>query len=752
MAASVDELAPLLLDYRSAHGGKSSSSATKAPVAAPAPAAAAPAAAAAAAPAGDGDWRFSLLRSVGEECQTEAELTSLLQRKAEFRLYDGFEPSGRMHIAQGVFKAVNVNKCTKAGGIFIFWVADWFALMNDKMGGDLEKIKTVGKYLIEVWKAAGMDMTRVKFLWSSDEICNHAKQYWLQALDIARRSTLSRIKKCGQIMGRKEDGLTAAQILYPIMQCTDVFFLKADICQLGVDQRKVNMLARDYCDLAGIAHKPVILSHHMLYGLKAGQAKMSKSDPDSAIFMEDSAADVERKIKQAYCPTKPEEVSKVAEEESMQLVEDTLKNPCLDYCKNIVFPAGGDGYVFKAGMKSFSDFESLKEAFIAGQVSEADLKATLIAEVNKLLEPVRQHFQKDANAKELLAKITQWKKENLAVVSSSLTRLDKVVDAKGGPVYAVFAPLPTETIRLESVLGVLSRLQQAPKGTQRILWLEDWTAFTLSRVSGNAACIKGFYELLLAACRSLAPALMKDVRVCWQEEMILLAPSEYWISVINAGRKCSVERIREQMPAGESLEQSSQVVASLMHIGDVFALRGSKATTLACDGYHENLHALAKELCESSGLGAPEIVKGDMPALRLQPEGEVVGVEADVNVMLTDKDLDVNRKIKKAFCQGGNVESCPPLFWAGELMKLTGAPLEITRKPDNGGDKSYTEAKPLKEDFASGALHPGDLKPAVSKMVNKVLETLRAELKSSDVLKKAQKDLENLLKASAKKK
>ena len=25
----------------------------------------------------------------------------------------------------------------EAGGQFIFWVADWFALMNDKMGGAL---------------------------------------------------------------------------------------------------------------------------------------------------------------------------------------------------------------------------------------------------------------------------------------------------------------------------------------------------------------------------------------------------------------------------------------------------------------------------------------------------------------------------------------------------------------------------------------------------------------------------------------
>merc|ERR1719277_2418945 len=311
-------------------------------------------------------WRFDLVRSVGEECQTEKELWGVLRRtrkfyKTEFRCYDGFEPSGRMHIAQGVFKAVNVNKCTQAGGTFIFWVADWFALMNDKMGGDLDKIKTVGKYLIEVWKATGMDMSRVKFMWSSDEITNNAEAYWGQALDIARRSTLCRIKKCCQIMGRSEDALMAAQIMYPIMQATDVFFLEADICQLGVDQRKVNMLAQDYCDWAG-RKKPVILSHHMLYGLKAGQPKMSKSDPDSAIFMEDTPEDVERKIRNAYCPSVPEEAVAGSHDEEMHLVKDDLMNPCLDYLKHILFSR--EGYTFSAGGKVFTEFEDVKRAFV----------------------------------------------------------------------------------------------------------------------------------------------------------------------------------------------------------------------------------------------------------------------------------------------------------------------------------------------------------------------------------------------------
>ena len=47
-------------------------------------------------------------------------------------------------------KAINVNKLTSCGVHFVFWVADWFALLNNKMGGDLEKIKIVGRYMIEV--------------------------------------------------------------------------------------------------------------------------------------------------------------------------------------------------------------------------------------------------------------------------------------------------------------------------------------------------------------------------------------------------------------------------------------------------------------------------------------------------------------------------------------------------------------------------------------------------------------------------
>lgn len=208
-----------------------------------------------------------------------------------------------------------------AGAIFYFWIADYFAMLNGKFDGDLEKIRTVGKYFIEVWKVAGMKMSNVKFLWASEEISRRPNEYWLGVMDVACRNSIARVKKCSTIMGKKEsDSLRVSQMIYPAMQCTDVFFLDVDICQLGIDQRKVNMLAIEMSDPK--ADKPIVVSHGMISGLIEGQEKMSKSNPDSAIFMEDSLEEVNRKIKKAFCPEK--------------IIDG---NPILDYCKNIIFGA-----------------------------------------------------------------------------------------------------------------------------------------------------------------------------------------------------------------------------------------------------------------------------------------------------------------------------------------------------------------------------------------------------------------------------
>lgn len=341
--------------------------------------------------------KLKLLREVGEEIIDEQELLTLLKEKKNPIAYDGFEPSGKIHIAQGILRAINVNKMTKTGIKFKMWVADWHGWANNKMGGDLDKIQIVGKYFIEVWKASGMDLKNVEFVWASEAMGN--KEYWKTVMQIARHTTLNRILRTTQIMGRSEsDTLQASQIFYPCMQAADIFYLKADICQLGMDQRKVNILARELGDKLGF-WKPIAMHHHMLMGLgepvksddpieRAIAMKMSKSKPDTCIFMTDTQEDIKRKFKKAYCPEKM-----------------ATDNPILEYCKYIVFEKFDTFEIERpekyGGNLTFRSYTDLEKAFVAGELHPMDLKTATAKYINQLLEPVRDYFEKNKEAKKL---------------------------------------------------------------------------------------------------------------------------------------------------------------------------------------------------------------------------------------------------------------------------------------------------------------------------------------------------------------
>jgi len=680
--------------------------------------------------------------TVGEECISAKELKALLLSKgrdsgneAGINLYDGFEPSGRMHIAQGVFKAMNVNKCTAKGtnSKFTFWVADWFALMNDKMGGDLEKIKIVGKYLIEVWKAAGMNLEHVEFKWASTEITEKAHIYWPIMLDVARRFNITRIKKCCQIMGRLEGNLSSAQVLYPLMQCTDVFFLKADICQLGVDQRKVNMLAREYCDAARKKNKPVILSHHMLYGLKAGQEKMSKSDPDSAVFMEDSAEDVERKIKAAYCPSKvevSEDDSKEKEEdagkESMHLTKDDLKNPCLDYIENIILSP--PDATFTVNGKTYDDFENIRSDFVAGLISEETLKQGLIDELNKLLEPVRDHFTNDEEAKKLLEQVRRFKREgNSAAKEKVIRRLNLVeMNKVPGMSHVVFAPLPKVKPTLHELKSIITQLKACQEGQSKLLYLRDWTARVCNSCDADVKAIDAFYTIFLTCLKSLEPDLMNDVTVLKQSDAILNDPSNYWISVINVGRHFNLNQVM-----GSSLKDADGVgvvIGRLMLIGDVMGLEPQSIAFGSEQDSETEIELIGNYFDEKlASLKKPMMTSEFCPDLALQQvESEAHKTENYEYTLLDDPKVHGKSKMKKAFCEPENVDFCPPIVLA---YMFGPTDIVINRSEENGGNVTYSTQAAMENDFKSGALHPGDLKATASAIMVQTLEKLSSPFK-----------------------
>ncbi|HLL60805.1 MAG TPA: tyrosine--tRNA ligase [Candidatus Nitrosocosmicus sp.] len=355
------------------------------------------------------DEKIDLIKQVGEEIIGLEELKTLLDENEPLVAYDGFEPSGQIHLAAGLLRVININKMTKAGIKFKMLVADWHALANNKMGSDLEKIQTVGKYFIEIWKACGIDEENVEFIWASDLVKDPA--YWMLVMKVAKSNSVNRIIRTSQIMGRKEtDDLTAAQILYPCMQAADIFYLGAKITQLGMDQRKVNMLAREIGLLLGPpagGWKPIVISHNMLMWLgkppeetadkteRTIEMKMSKSNPDSAIFMTDSLEDIQRKINKAYCPE-----------------GDIKDNPILEYCKYILFEKFDSLLIERpekfGGNLTIQSYNELEAKYANKEIHPMDLKNTVVKLLDQLLQPVRRHFEENAEAKALLENVKSY--------------------------------------------------------------------------------------------------------------------------------------------------------------------------------------------------------------------------------------------------------------------------------------------------------------------------------------------------------
>merc|ERR1711972_1022439 len=138
-----------------------------------------------------------------------------------------------------------------------------------------------------------------------------------------------------------------------------------------------------------------------------------------------------------------------------------------------------------------------------------------------------------------------------------------------------------------------------------------------------------------------------------------------------------------------------------------------------------------------AGLVLPELRAVASVSLRLKVDDGKWEPEAEL--LLLDGQPDVQRKLKRAFCEPGKIEFCPPIVLAEELILKysASATLVVARKPENGGDQSFSSPADLRAAFTAGELHPGDLKPSVRDGVDAVLERVRKAVAGEKKLKDA---------------
>jgi tyrosyl-tRNA synthetase len=95
----------------------------------------------------DVETKLELIKGIGEEIITEEELKQLLETKEHPVAYDGFEPSGLAHLPFGVFRPLLLKDLLEAGVRFKLYLADYFAWINNKLGGRFGKNKKMRRIL-----------------------------------------------------------------------------------------------------------------------------------------------------------------------------------------------------------------------------------------------------------------------------------------------------------------------------------------------------------------------------------------------------------------------------------------------------------------------------------------------------------------------------------------------------------------------------------------------------------------------------
>lgn len=345
----------------------------------------------------DIERRLNLVSRNVEEIVTSSELRTLLETKSNPRAYWGFECSGFMHIGIGLVTGAKIRDMINAGFEFIIFLADWHSWINNKLGGNMDNIRTCGDYFKDCFTALGVPPQRTRYIWASELTGDRA--YWEKVIRIGKLSSIHRIWRTLPIMGRSMEtaDMDTATMIYPCMQAADIFHMDLDVACAGMDQRKAHMLARDVADKIG-RKKPICIHTSLLTGLQEPvskdterfdedsemdrkiKSKMSKSIAASSILIHDSPDEISSKLRAAYCPA--------------GLTEG---NPILEIAKYVVFPEEGGIHIPRAdkygGPVDLKSFIQLEKEYSNGKLHPLDLKKGVAESLIRILEPVRGFFE-----------------------------------------------------------------------------------------------------------------------------------------------------------------------------------------------------------------------------------------------------------------------------------------------------------------------------------------------------------------------
>lgn len=294
--------------------------------------------------------------------------TAPAAKQTRKRILTGDRPTGRLHVGNYVGTLANRVKLQDSYETFLL-VADHH-MLTTKLDGLSEIQQNIREDVLDNL-AVGVDPEKVTYILQSlvPQI-PELHLYFSMLVSVPRVQRIPTLKDQLRDHGLAQP--TYGLLGYPILQAADILIVKGDLVPVGRDQESHIELTREIARRFNELFAPVfpvpeslIPDMGLLPGID-GREKMGKS-LDNAIYLSDDTKTVEKKVKSMY--TDPNRVRA----DTPGRVEG---NPVFVYHDTF--------------NTDKAEIDDLKSRYREGKVGDAEVKAKLVAAMEKFLAPIRE--------------------------------------------------------------------------------------------------------------------------------------------------------------------------------------------------------------------------------------------------------------------------------------------------------------------------------------------------------------------------
>ena len=270
-------------------------------------------------------------------------------------------------------------------------------------------------------------------------------------------------------------------------------------------------------------------------------------------------------------------------------------------------------------------------------------------------------------------------------------------------------------------------------GVRCTVFLADWHTLINDKLGGDWEIISKVSQYYADAFRLVCPG----VEIVLGSELYS-SKKEYWLELVKLTKHMSLARtMRTLTIMGRSETEEKIDLAKLLYP----PMQATDIHFLDIDIVHagmdqRKIHMLARELFPKMKWKVPVAVHHRLLPSLSEPEtvsdsksfGKMSKSSPSSGIFIHDSDDDIRSKLKKAWCEEGNIKDNPVLEIAKHVIYHEFDEISVERPAKFGGNVAYSSYSQLESDFMQKKLHPTDLKQTVANYLIKIIQPIREKL------------------------